>query len=189
MGNKEKNNISLLEVFKEFFMIGCQLIGGGYVIIPLLQKSVVEKRQWITTEDLVKYISLGKCLPGIIAINVSMFVGNKLKGISGAATATIAIILPPLIAIFFIIRIFNLLISNNIVQTCFWGMKAGVLVLIYFAVEELYKNSKKDLKFHIIFSVILLLVLFSKISPALIILASCIFGGIYPLINKEDNKC
>ncbi len=178
-------NVSLIDIFKLFFMIGCQLIGGGYVIIPLLKKAVVENKKWLTTEELVKYISLSKCLPGLIAINVSLFIGHKLKGLSGAIVATIAVILSPIAAILLIIKLFGVIIDNPMVQDSFWGIRAGILVLIFLAVQELYKNTHKDKKFYWTYFTILTLVLFSKFSPVFVIIGSCGYAIISVLVKKR----
>ena len=85
--------ITLFEIYKIFFLIGIQLLGGGYVILPLLQKYLVEERKWLSEEELIDYFAVSQCIPGIIAGNIAMFSGYKARKSLGALTAIIGLII------------------------------------------------------------------------------------------------
>ena len=97
--------ISLFKMFLVFLKIGALLLGGGYVIVPLLNSELVEKNNWITKEDVVDFYAMGQCVPGIIAVNTTLFIGYKLRGKTGALTAFFGLILPPFLAIIFLASI------------------------------------------------------------------------------------
>ena len=92
----------LLELYWIFVKLGSVALGGGYAMLPILQKEFVINRQWATDEELMDYFAIGQCTPGIISINVATFIGNKQKGIMGALAATIGFVTVPIILILFI---------------------------------------------------------------------------------------
>ena len=96
---------SLYQIFKTFFKVGTLLLGGGYVILPLLQSELVDKKHWIDDDTLCEYYALSQSVPGIIAANTAMFTGYKLRGTAGAFTATIGLVLPAFVSIIIIARI------------------------------------------------------------------------------------
>ena len=107
--------VSLKDIYKEFFWLGVQLLGGGYVIVPLIQQSIIDKRNWITNEELTNFYALGQSIPGIIAANVSAFVGYKLRNKRGAAVALLGIITSPIIAILLVATIIDFLLKISFV--------------------------------------------------------------------------
>ena len=123
-------------IFKTFFKVGTLLLGGGYVILPLLTSELVDKKKWITSEELCEFYALGASLPGIIAANTAIFTGRKLLGTKGAIAATVGMVLPAFLAIVLFASILSELITKPSIQHIFWGIGIGVIVLLFLAVKE-----------------------------------------------------
>ena len=136
---------SLYQIFKTFFKVGTLLLGGGYVILPLLQSELVDKKHWIDDDTLCEYYALSQSVPGIIAANTAMFTGYKLRGTAGAFTATIGLVLPAFVSIIIIARILEQVVKMQFVQSIFWGVGIAVMILIYLAVKEMWRKSDRDL--------------------------------------------
>ena len=175
---------TLYQIFKTFFKVGTMLLGGGYVILPLLQSELVDKKHWIDDDALCEYYALGPSVPGIIAANVSIFVGYKLRRTIGAITAVAGIVTPAFISIIVIARILEEIIQLKFIQSIFWGVGIGVLILIFLAVKEIWKKSVVD-KFScwIFFLTFILSACFKAPPAGLIILA--IFIGLWLQVAKK----
>lgn len=173
-------------IFKTFFKVGTLLLGGGYVILPLLTSELVDKKKWITSEELCEYYALGASLPGIIAANTAIFTGRKLLGTKGAIAATVGMVLPAFLAIVLFASILSELITKPSVQHIFWGVGIGVIVLLFLAVKEMWKKSVND-KFSILTYIICLaLALSGKVSPSITVIFALFFGIFWQKI--EDLK-
>lgn len=171
--------LSLINLFLIFVKIGAILLGGGYVILPILTNEFVEKRNLINQDELINYFTLSQSMPGIIAANVSMFVGYKLKGKMGAIIAMFGIITVPFFTISVLASTLSLLTKNSYIQSIFWGIEISVIALILLTVRELWQNSNKNLFFYIIFLLSLSSIMFFKLSPIKTILIFTILGVIY----------
>ncbi len=172
-------------MFLSFLKIGCLLLGGGYVIVPLLRSELIEKNNWINEEDIVNFYALGQCVPGIIAINTTLFVGYKLRGKTGALAAFFGLILPPFLAIIFLASILIKLAQNVIANDIFWGVNVAIIILLFLTVKEVWKNSIVDKFTFFIFLGILLMSIFG-ISPSISIVLSAISGILYKKITKPN---
>jgi len=165
-------------IFKTFFKVGCILLGGGYVILPILQHELVEKKQWIDDDELCEYFALGQSVPGIIAANISIFTGYKLNGTIGAIAAISGVIMPAFITIVILANIFEQIVHLKFMQSIFWGVGIGVLILIILAVRELWQKSITDrFSFFIFFAAFALSACF-KAPPAVVVILA-IFIGIW----------
>ena len=181
------NKISLLKLYLIFLKIGAILLGGGYVILPILISELSEKRKLIEQNEIVDYFAISQSLPGIIAANISMFVGYKLHGKFGAVVAMFGIISAPFLSIILLASILSLLTENSIVQGAFWGIGIAVIALIVLTTREIWQKSNKDLFFYIIFASSLTALLVFNLSPIQTILIISIIGVIYKklLTHKE----
>ena len=180
---------SLWDIYKVFTKIGAILIGGGYVILPILKEEVVENNNWITDNELVDYYAISQSLPGIIAANISIFVGYKLRGKWGALVSTIGIITAPFICIACISSIISQVINFPITKSILWGVEFGVIILIISSVQELWSKAIPDKFSFFIFFVFLLSILKFKIPPTPIILSSIVIGIAFNyIISKRGSE-
>jgi len=177
-------NISLLNIFLVFFKVGAILLGGGYVILPLLTAEIVEKRPWITKEELVDYYSISQCLPGIIAVNTAIFTGYKLKGKFGALAAVGGMCLSPFVVILCLASILTALTTNPIVINIFWGVGIGILIMLLLTVKEIWEKSIVDKFTMFLFLLVFFATVFFKLSPVLSVLGSAFVGVFYKLIQR-----
>lgn len=163
-------------IFKTFFKVGTLLLGGGYVILPLLTSELVEKKNWITSDELCEFYAIGASLPGIIAANTAIFTGRKLLGTKGAIAATVGMVLPAFLAIVLLATILSEIINLPTTQHIFWGVGIGVIVLLFLAVKEMWKKSVND-KFSLtVYIVCTILALTRKVPLALIIIGALVCG-------------
>lgn len=163
-------------IFKTFFKVGTLLLGGGYVILPLLTSELVEKKNWITSDELCEFYAIGVSLPGIIAANTAIFTGRKLLGTKGAVAATVGMVLPAFLAIVLLATILSEIINLPTTQHIFWGVGIGVIVLLFLAVKEMWKKSVND-KFSLtVYIVCTILALTRKVPLALIIIGALVCG-------------
>lgn len=176
---------TLYAIFKTFFKVGTMLLGGGYVILPLLQTELVSKKGWLNNKDLCEYYAIAQSIPGIIAANTSLFVGYKLRGQLGALAALCGIVLPAFVAIIIIASILQEIMHLPFIQSIFYGIGIGVIMLILLAIMEMWNHSIVD-KFSCgIFIGAFILSACFKVNPAIIIIASVIFGIFYKRKHPE----
>lgn len=174
---------SLGSLFWTFAKMGAMTFGGGYAMLPVLQREVVEKKRWATEEELMDYFAIGQCTPGIIAVNTATFIGQKQRGIMGGILSTLGVVFPSLV----IISVLAGLITNFShllwVQNAFSGIQVCVCVLIFNAVLKLLKKSLVDKRTAVLFGMVLAGGIFLKLSPAWFVVASAAAGII--LKNME----
>ena len=167
----------LLDLFCAFFRIGLFTFGGGYAMLPLLQREIVEKKKWATEEELLDYFAVGQCTPGIIAVNTATFVGFKEKKLSGAIFATLGIVSPSLVIITVIAALLSNFAHIAAVQNAFAGIRVAVCVLILNSIVKLWKKSVVDkLTFAVFLAVFIGSVLLSHVSPVVFIVAAAVLG-------------
>ena len=167
----------LLELFCAFFRIGAFTFGGGYAMLSMLQKEVVENKKWATDEEVLDYYAVAQCTPGVIAVNLATFVGQKKKGIPGAAVATFGVVLPSLIIITIIAAVLQNFMEYDIVRHVFGGIRVAVAVLIVNAVITLGKKALVDiLCVAIAVASFTVSIIFPSVSPIFIVLAATLIG-------------
>ena len=164
----------LWDLFVTFARIGGFTFGGGYAMLPMLQKEVVEARHWATEEELVDYFAIGQCTPGIIAVNTATFIGYKLRGVIGGIVATLGVIAPSMVII-------------TIIAAFIKGF-ADICVLIFNAVVKLGKKSLINKTAIGVFVVILALALFTNLSPALLVILAGLFGALNGMRTMKGGK-
>ncbi|EET62170.1 chromate transport protein [Marvinbryantia formatexigens DSM 14469] len=176
---EEQKMKELANLFMVFFRIGAFTFGGGYAMLPMLQREVVEKYHWATEDELMDYFAIGQCTPGIIAINTATFVGYKNRGVIGAIAATLGMITPSIIIITLIAAFLTNFADLAVVKHAFNGIRACVCVLIFNAVTKLAKKSVVDNICLGICIAVLLLSLFTPLSPALIVVLAGAAGVLF----------
>ena len=134
-----------LNLFVTFFKIGLFTFGGGYAMIPLMHKEMVEKAKYIDDETMSDIIAISESTPGPIAINGATFIGYKVKGVLGSVCATVGVVLPSLIIVFLISLFFNNLLEYEVVQNALLGVKAAVTILIFNGFLKIFKTTKKNI--------------------------------------------
>ena len=175
----------LLDLFFTFARIGGLTFGGGYAMLPMLQREVVEKRGWATNEELMDYYAIGQCTPGIIAVNTATFIGNKTRGVLGGIIATLGVVFPSLIIITIIAAFISNFAELAIVKHAFAGIRVCVFVLILNAVVKLGKSSIKDAVTLGIFLVVLVGSLLLDVSPIIFVLFAAVIGILAQVMLKK----
>ena len=178
---------TLLDLFLIFARIGGFTFGGGYAMLPMMQKELVEKKKWISNDDLLDYFAIGQCTPGIIAVNTATFVGHKTKGLLGAIFATLGVITPSIIIIGCIAAFISNFQDLEIVQHAFGGIRAAVVALILSAVIKVSKKSIVDIFTVIVFLAVALLSVFTDLSPVIFVVAAAVCGIIIK-VSKEKSS-
>jgi len=183
-----KDKITLFNLFLIFVKIGAILLGGGYVILPIMQHEFAKKRHLITQEDLINYFAIAQSLPGIVAANMTMFIGYKLKGKSGAIAAMFGIIFAPFWIIVLLASILDRFITNTYVHGVLWGVGVAVIALILLTVREMWQKSKRNLFFYLIFLSALISLLIFKLSPINTILIFSFLGVLIKLFERKARR-
>lgn len=176
----------LIDLFVSFFKIGLFTFGGGYAMLPMLQREIVENHKWATEEEILDYFAIAQCTPGVIAVNTSTFIGTKLKGAIGGAVATAAVVSPSLIIITVISTVLKNFSSYAVVQHAFAGIRVAVAVLIIHSVVKLFQKGVKGALGYGIFGASLLMVALLDLSPVWIVAAVLLLG--IALTWKENKK-
>ncbi len=171
-----KKGKTLLELFWIFFKIGAITFGGGYAMIPAIETEVVEKKKYITGEDLLDMVAVAESTPGPIAINVATFVGKQTAGLWGAICATVGVILPSFVIISLLSQVLFAVQDYPAVRYAFIGIRAAVLALIVKALFNMYKKCPKSLFSYIIMGLALLCVAVLKLPAIGVILGCAVFG-------------
>ena len=166
----------LWNLFTTFFKIGLFTFGGGYAMIPLLSAELAKKKRWTTDEELMDYYSIGQCTPGIIAVNVSTFIGYKLKGVSGAVAATAGMVAPSVVIIIAIANAVSFYMKNEYVAHAFAGIRIVVIALIFDVVLGMWKKGVGSWFQGIIFCLSLLALAWLSVSPVTVVLAAAVIG-------------
>ncbi len=179
--------MELLTLFWSFFKIGIMTFGGGYAMLPFLERELVTNKNWITSEELMDYYAISQCTPGVIAVNCATFVGYKRKGIIGGIVATAGVILPSLIIIVLLAAVLKEYGDNPYVKKAFVGIRIAVTVLVFNAILKLKSSALKDFKTVLIFIASGVAGYFLGISP-LIIIAAGALGVVFNLIGGKKEE-
>ena len=164
------------KLFISFAKVGVMTFGGGYAMLPILQREIVENRGWVTDEELTDYFAIGQCTPGVIAVNTATFVGQKKAGVPGGIIATLGVVFPSVVIITALAGVIQRFAGHPVVEHAFAGIRVCVCVLILNAVIKLWKSAVKDKWGMAIFAVLLLANLLTDISPVIFVLSAGVAG-------------
>lgn len=178
----------LIDMFLTFARIGGLTFGGGYAMMPMLQREVVEKKHWATENELMDYYAVGQCTPGVIAVNTAVFVGNKVRGFVGAVAASLGVVFPSLVIIVAIAAFIQSFSDLPIVQNAFAGIRVGVCVLILDAVIKLFKKAIVDKFTLALFAIVFVASVFIDINPIIFVIAAAVAGIIVYILKGEKAK-
>ena len=166
----------LASLFLSFAKIGALTFGGGYAMLPMLQREVVDAHGWATEEELADYYAIGQCTPGVIAVNTATFIGQKLGGPLYAAAATLGVVFPSLVIITVIAAVLQNFAELPVVKNAFAGIRVCVCALILNAVVKLWKKAVVDVPTTVIFVAVLALAVFTKLSPVIFVVGAALAG-------------
>lgn len=166
----------LWQLFVTFAIVGVTTFGGGYAMLPALQREVVDKRKWASDEEVMDWYAIGQCTPGVIAVNTATFVGQKQAGVIGGIFATLGVVFPSLVIITIIAAFIQNFAHLAAVQKAFAGIRVCVCVLILNAVVKLWKKSVVDWKTLVIFAAVFAGSVFLSVSPVVYVLIAALAG-------------
>ena len=169
--------MKLLSLFLSFAKVGVMTFGGGYAMIPILEREIVDRQGWASSEELMDYYAVGQCTPGVIAVNTATFIGYRVGGIAGGIIATLGVVFPSLVIITLIAGILTNFADIPAVKSAFSAVRVCVCVLIFNSVLKLWKGAVKDKGALVLFLLVLVLSVFFDISPVVFVLL-CAASGI-----------
>ena len=176
------------DLFLTFAKVGVSTFGGGYAMLPVLQREVVESKQWASEEELADIYAIGQCTPGVIAVNVSTYIGYKKAHLPGAIAATVGIVFPSLVIITLITALIRNFSAIAWVQHALAGIRACVCALVFNSVIRLAKKAVPDIAAALIFAAVLLLSLFAGISNVILVIAAGIAGVMIRTLSDLRKK-
>ncbi len=175
----------LLKLFITFFKISLFSFGGGYAMLPLLKKEVVDKNKWVDEKSLLNYYAIGQCTPGFIAINAATFIGYRVKKYSGSIVASIALMLPSIIIITLISTLLKSYANNIYVQKAFIGIRIAVSTLVLNTIIQLARKNLVKIEYVIFFIFLFAILLVFKLNPILIVLIAIAYGTLALLWSEK----
>ena len=193
----KKNNVfyQLLVLFLSFAKVGLFTFGGGYAMIPIIQKEVSDRHKWINEEEIIDIIAISESTPGPIAVNMATYVGYKVRGVPGAIFSTLGLMVPSFVVILAISFFYDEFIKVRALQAIFKGLKVGVIILLFSAVLKLRKGVKVNLAGTIIFaSTLIISLVFSFLDTGfrylslILILLGLITGVVLTILGSKKEK-
>ncbi len=175
----------LFEMFLTFAKVGVMTFGGGYAMLPILQREVVDNKGWATEEELMDYFAIGQCTPGVIAVNTATFIGQKYKGFWGAIFSTLGVVFPSLVIISLLAGVIEAFSHIVWVQHAFGGIRVCVCVLILNAVIKLLKKAVVDIPTAIIFIGVAVCSVCFDLSPVIYVLIAAAAGIVIQVIGGK----
>ena len=182
---KEKKANRTLEIFLTFLKFGCFTFGGGWNIVAQIQKEYVEKKKWITDEELLDFTSVGRSVPGIMVGNASVLFGYQAAGFPGALAALLGIVIPPVLIMLGVVYVYDLVRDNLYVARAMVGVRAAVVPIIFSAMMKLFKSGIKDLFCGLIAVAAFCLCVFVKMSNVLVVLLGALAGLVWQEVRAR----
>ena len=167
----------LWQLFLSFARVGVMTFGGGYAMIPILEREIIDRHGWATEEELMDYYAVGQCTPGVIAVNTATFIGYKTAGTLGGIVATLGVVFPSVVIITLIAGVLTSFAEVPAVKSAFAGIRVCVCVLIFNAVLKLWKKAVVDKATLVLFLLVFVLSVFFSISPIVFVVV-CAAAGI-----------
>ncbi|MBQ7692902.1 MAG: chromate transporter [Oscillospiraceae bacterium] len=167
----------LWQLFLSFARVGVMTFGGGYAMIPILEREIIDRHGWATEEELMDYYAVGQCTPGVIAVNTATFIGYKTAGTTGGIVATLGVVFPSVVIISLIAGVLTSFAEVPAVKSAFAGIRVCVCVLIFNAVLKLWKKAVVDKATLVLFLLVFGLSVFFSISPVVFVVV-CAAAGI-----------
>ncbi len=164
------------DLFCTFARVGVLTFGGGYAMLPILEREVVEKKKWVTEEEIMDYYAIGQCTPGVIAVNTATFTGRRIAGTGGAIVATAGVVFPSIIIITIIAALISGFAKLRVVQEALAGIRVCVCVLIFNAVYKMWKKAVVDKVTLVMYLLILIAAVFFNASPVLTVVLAAAAG-------------
>ncbi len=169
----------LWQLFLAFARVGVMTFGGGYAMIPILEREIVDRHGWASSEELMDYYAVGQCTPGVIAVNTATFIGYKVAGPLGGVFATLGVVFPSLVIITVIAGVLTRFADIPAVKSAFAAIRVCVCVLIFNAVLKLWKGAVKDKAGLCLFLLVFVLSIFLDISPVFYVLFCAVAGILF----------
>ncbi len=164
------------EYYISWFKMGLFTFGGGYAMLPMIQKEVIEKHHWATEDEVMNYYAIGQCTPGVIAVNTATFIGYKLKGVAGGIVCTLGVISPSVLIITLIAALISNFSDLLIVQKALQGIRVAVCVLMTYSIIKLWKSSVKNIAGIVLCLTVFALSFFTSISTVILVILAGISG-------------
>ena len=167
----------LLSLFVSFAKVGVMTFGGGYAMIPILEREVVDNHGWVSREEMMDYYAVGQCTPGVIAVNTATFIGYKIAGVVGGIVATLGVVFPSVVIISVIAGILTSFADIPAVKSAFAAIRVCVCVLIFNSVLKLWGGAVKDKAALVLFLLVFGISVFFDVSPVVFVIC-CAGAGI-----------
>jgi len=181
-------DFKLIDLFMTFAKIGVFTFGGGYAMIPLIQREVVEARHWISDDDILDVVAIAESTPGPIAVNAATFIGYKIAGVKGAICATLGVVLPSFFIIVAVSCVLAAFQEVRAVRYAFWGIRAGVMALILKALWSMFSQCKKNQFAYCVMTFAFIMVAAFHVNVILVIAACAICGILYRQVRACIEK-
>lgn len=170
------NKKTIADIFLTFLKIGAFTFGGGYAMIPLIERETVQNHHWITEEDVLDVVAIAESTPGPIAINAATFVGNRVAGFTGALAATVGVTIPSFVIILAVAFVLQQVEAFKAVRYAFWGIRIGVLALIAQTLVSMFRASRKEISDFVLMAAAFVSVAFFDVNVILVIICCAAVG-------------
>ena len=174
-----------MDLFTTFMKIGAFTFGGGYAMLPLIQKEIVDKKGWASEEEIMDYYAVSQCTPGIIMVNTATFIGYDQKGVKGGIVATLGVIAPSIVIILLIASLLTAFSSLALIQHALAGIRVAVCVLVLNAIIKLWKSGIKDSFGILLFLAVLAAVSFTSLPTVVFVILSACCGIVFTNLKKK----
>lgn len=179
-----------LSLFLIFLKIGASIFGGGYSILPIIERELIKKRGWLTHDELMDYFTISQITPGVIAVNIATFIGYRRKGVLGGIIATVALVIPGVFLMIIISRFFKYFAEYGIVNHAFAGIRIAVCALLLDTIYKLFKGLIKNIKSIIVCLLSFFLSAILSFSPVYIVIGAGVAGALFfrPKISVKEGE-